>query len=62
MKSLTVKQVAPFLILCLVAIIAIFVPVGTAFNDAGKYSSADIAWMLVATALVFIMTPGLAFF
>lgn len=62
MKTLTVKQVAPFLILCLVAIIAIFVPVGAAFNDAGKYSSADIAWMLVATALVFLMTPGLAFF
>ena len=26
------------------------------------YSSADIAWIIVATALVFLMTPGLAFF
>nr|MBA2499556.1 ammonium transporter [Chitinophagaceae bacterium] len=29
---------------------------------AGSYSSADISWMIVATALVFLMTPGLAFF
>ncbi|HSQ45012.1 MAG TPA: ammonium transporter, partial [Ginsengibacter sp.] len=27
-----------------------------------KYNSADIAWIIVATALVFLMTPGLAFF
>jgi Amt family ammonium transporter len=26
------------------------------------YSSSDIAWVLVSTALVFLMTPGLAFF
>ena len=26
------------------------------------YNSADIAWIIVATALVFLMTPGLAFF
>ena len=34
----------------------------TLFNDGGKYNSADIAWIIVATALVFLMTPGLAFF
>jgi Amt family ammonium transporter len=27
-----------------------------------QYSAADIAWVLVSTALVFLMTPGLAFF
>ena len=27
-----------------------------------QYNGADIAWILVATALVFLMTPGLAFF
>ncbi|MFX4377365.1 hypothetical protein ABTA44_20150, partial [Acinetobacter baumannii] len=32
------------------------------FNDGGKYSAADITWLLIATALVFLMTPGLAFF
>src|SRR6476661_5194433 len=62
MKRLTLKQVAPFLILAAVAIGAIFVPSLPNFDDGGKYSTADIAWILVATALVFLMTPGLAFF
>jgi Amt family ammonium transporter len=62
MQKLTFKQLAPFLVLTAVAIAAIFVPSFPAFDDAGKYSTADIAWMIVATALVFLMTPGLAFF
>jgi Amt family ammonium transporter len=41
---------------------AIFVPVLPNFDDGGKYSAADISWIIVATALVFLMTPGLAFF
>jgi Amt family ammonium transporter len=45
-----------------VAIAAIFIPSFATFNDGGKYNSADIAWIIVATALVFLMTPGLAFF
>lgn len=56
------KKTGPFLILALLAVLAMFIPSLPAFNDQGKYSSADIAWILVATALVFIMTPGLAFF
>ena len=45
-----------------VAVIAIFIPSVANFSDGGKYSSADIAWIIVATDLVFLMTPGLAFF
>jgi Amt family ammonium transporter len=62
MQKLTFKQLAPFLVLAAVAIAAIFVPSLPNFDDGGKYSSADIAWLIVATALVFLMTPGLAFF
>ncbi len=62
MSKSTVKQFAPFLVLVAVAIAALFVPSFPSFNDGGKYSAADIAWILVATALVFLMTPGLAFF
>ena len=58
----TAKQLAPFLVLIAVAIAALFVPSLPNFNDGGKYNSADIAWIIVATALVFLMTPGLAFF
>ena len=62
MKQNSIQRVAPFLALLIVAIAAIFVPTLPAFNDGGKYSSADISWMIVATALVFLMTPALAFF
>ncbi len=62
MSKTTVKQIAPFLVLVAVAIAALFVPSLPSFNDGGKYSAADIAWIIVATALVFLMTPGLAFF
>src|SRR5437763_8656409 len=62
MKKLTFNQSIPFLVLMTIAIIAIFIPSVVNFNDGGKYNSADVAWIIVATALVFLMTPGLAFF
>lgn len=59
------KQILPFVLLVAVAIIAMFIKPTADFvpgpNDP-QYSSADIAWVLVSTALVFLMTPGLAFF
>lgn len=61
MNKVLFKQVIPFVVLAIVAIAALFVPLHADF-DAGKYNAADIAWILVATALVFLMTPGLAFF
>src|SRR5437868_14814481 len=62
MRKLKLKDAVPFIGLMLVAIVALFVPAITNYVDAGKYNSADMAWMIVATALVFLMTPGLAFF
>lgn len=62
MKSNTLKKIAPFLLLSFVAVGAIFIPSLPSFVDGGKYNSADIAWILVATCLVFLMTPALAFF
>lgn len=62
-KKVTARQIAPFLILAAVAIASVFIPAASNFEDkAGVYNSADIAWIIVATALVFLMTPGLAFF
>ncbi|OLY92183.1 ammonium transporter [Cnuella takakiae] len=59
----TLKRSLPFLILGAIALGAAFVPTLPTFNDDGKlYNGADISWILVATALVFLMTPGLAFF
>jgi len=62
MEKHPVKKFAPFAILTAVALSSIFIPSLPNFADASKYSAADIAWIIVATALVFLMTPGLAFF
>lgn len=62
MSKVTAKQIAPFLVLAVVAIAAIFVKPVLDYPDSTKYNQADIAWIIVATALVFLMTPGLAFF
>jgi Amt family ammonium transporter len=61
MNKITLKSAAPFLVLLLLSLASIFVPTLPNFDD-GKYNAADVAWIIVATALVFIMTPGLAFF
>jgi Amt family ammonium transporter len=62
MSKLTPIQLTPFLFLVLIAAGSIFIPSTLDFADTSKYNFADIAWLLVATALVFLMTPGLAFF
>src|SRR6266480_8047831 len=62
MHNLTAKRIAPFFVLVAVAIVAMFIKPVADFAEAGKYNNADIAWIIVATALVFLMTPGLAFF
>jgi ammonium transporter, Amt family len=58
----TFKNLAPFLVLAAIAIGVLFIKPETVLGSHAQYSSADMAWMLVATALVFLMTPGLAFF
>ena len=65
MSKKTAKQILPFVLLAAVAIIAMFIKPAADFvpaADGPQYSNADIAWVLVSTALVFLMTPGLAFF
>jgi len=61
MSKLTFKSLAPFLLLAIISIAVLFVPALPNFDE-GKYNGADVAWLIVATALVFLMTPGLAFF
>src|ERR1700733_14950172 len=61
MNSFSIKKGIPFIVLVLIAVLALFIPTLPNY-DAGKYNYADIAWIIAATALVFIMTPGLAFF
>ena len=65
MSKKTAKQILPFVLLLAVALAAMFVKPLADFVPGEKdpqYNNADIAWVLVSTALVFLMTPGLAFF
>lgn len=54
----------PFLLLAGIAIFSVFFPSVTkpATTASDGVNAADTAWMITATALVLIMTPGLAFF
>ena len=61
MKQLKLKATIPFLVLIGIAVASSLVPVFPNY-DAGKYNAADVTWIMVSTALVFLMTPGLAFF
>jgi Amt family ammonium transporter len=63
-SKITSKQILPFIFLLAVALGAMFIkPEADYVPSPDKaYSSSDIAWVLISTALVFLMTPGLAFF
>ena len=55
--------IVPFILMLLIAGMGIFYPTSTETISAGDpINPADTAWMLVAAALVLIMTPGLGFF
>src|SRR6478752_1188229 len=56
------KALLPFLLLVAVVVLSLVLPTGLINNSTANINGADTAWMLTATALVLIMTPGLAFF
>ncbi|MDR3713263.1 MAG: ammonium transporter [Puia sp.] len=61
-QKTTTGAYIPFIVLGIFSIAAIFVPLYTDFDGSKVYNFADISWMLIASALVLLMTPGLAFF
>lgn len=62
MKKTAFQDYLPFIFLAIIAILGMFAPLLPSYADASKYNFGDIAWILVATSLVFLMTPGLSFF
>ncbi|MGC8641621.1 MAG: ammonium transporter [Isosphaeraceae bacterium] len=57
------RAVTPFLLLVGLALLAMIARPGHAPLPAGDtLNSGDVAWMLTASALVLLMTPGLSFF
>jgi Amt family ammonium transporter len=57
------KRYFPFLLI-VVALILTFIYPSIEIHNTGQshFDKGDIAWMFMSTALVLIMTPGLAFF
>lgn len=56
------KRYTPLAILLLVSVFALISRVESQVIKDGAISAGDTAWMLTATALVLLMTPGLSFF
>lgn len=54
--------IIPFFLLIGVSILAVLVPIAPVPDSGIEVNSGDVAWMLCSTALVLLMTPGLAFF
>ncbi|RKD85187.1 ammonium transporter [Mangrovibacterium diazotrophicum] len=62
MKNGKLSWLLILLVLIVVSIAGVFVPSGFGGLDDPNIVTGDVAWMLTATALVLLMTPGLAFF
>jgi ammonium transporter, Amt family len=57
------KQTAvPLILLSALAIAAIALPATASLPGGGAINAGDVAWMLCASGLVLLMTPGLSFF
>lgn len=56
------KSWIPYALLALVSLIAILFPAAEPVVTGGPINAGDVAWMLTATGLVLLMTPGLSFF
>jgi Amt family ammonium transporter len=56
------KKIVPFGILVIVVILAFLYPGNVVAAKPATFDKADVAWLLISTALVLLMTPGLAFF
>jgi len=56
------KSITPLVFMVILVILSLIFPSLPKNSHEIQYNGADIAWMLTSTALVLIMTPGLAFF
>lgn len=52
----------PFVIIAVIALLGAFLNYNSAHVTGGPINSGDTAWMLTATGLVLLMTPGLSYF
>jgi len=56
------RSIVPFILLAAFSLLGSFVPMGSGGTAGDPAVPGDVAWMLTATGLVLLMTPGLSFF
>jgi Amt family ammonium transporter len=56
------RRVTPLALLLIASALAILVPTAEPIVKGGPIVGADLAWMMTASGLVLLMTPGLSFF
>lgn len=59
------RYLIPFVVLAIISIIGVLIPGNSIADEANPnypVNAGDVAWMLSASGLVLLMTPGLAFF
>jgi Amt family ammonium transporter len=56
------RRVTPLALLVVASVLAIVVPSAAPIVTGGPIVPADLAWMMTASGLVLLMTPGLSFF
>jgi Amt family ammonium transporter len=56
------KSIVPLILLIAISVMAVFMPAIPSVINTEGMNSGDVAWMLAASALVLLMTPGLAYF
>jgi Amt family ammonium transporter len=59
---MTINRIVPFALLAAASVLAAVLPHTPPVTVGGPVNSGDVAWMLTATGLVLLMTPGLSFF
>src|SRR4029450_13581663 len=60
--AMNTRWTVPFALLIALAVLGLFVGPGTPEKTGGPINPGDVAWLLTATGLVLLMTPGLGFF
>ena len=56
------RRATPLALLLVITALAVFVPQSAPIVTGGPIVPADLAWMMTASGLVLLMTPGLSFF
>src|SRR5262245_64835640 len=56
------RWIVPFGLLVLLAALSLFLGESPQAKTGGPIQAGDVAWLLTATGLVLLMTPGLSFF